>query len=82
MVDSYYSVAEEAIFLIVALKNVIAFGFSYSIVPWTTKWGIGRVSGVMAGLLFGCILLGFPLYLYGKWLRVASAKLKVIIWQT
>ena len=78
--DCYYPVAEEAIFLIVALKNVIAFGFSYAVIPWTTSWGIARVCGVMAGLLFGSILLGFPLYIFGKQLRVASAKLKLSMW--
>lgn len=78
--DCYYPVSEEAIFLIVALKNVIAFGFSYAIIPWTTSWGIGKVSGVMAGLLFGSILLGFPLYVFGKRLRLAFANLKLIMW--
>jgi hypothetical protein len=34
-VDCYYPVAEEAIFLIVGLKNIISFGFSYAVDPWS-----------------------------------------------
>jgi hypothetical protein len=34
-VDCYYPVAEETIFLIVGLKNIISFGFSYAVGPWS-----------------------------------------------
>jgi hypothetical protein len=33
-VDCYYPVAPEAIQLIVGLRQVIGFGFSYAVTPW------------------------------------------------
>ena len=62
VVDCSYQVAPEAIFLIIGLKNVIGFGFSYAIIPWITDWGVERVFGTMAGLTFGAVLLGLPLW--------------------
>ena len=79
-VDCYYPVAPEAIFLIVGLKNVISFGFSYAVIPWVTAWGYKRAIGCFAGITFGCLLLALPLYLFGKQLRFASAKWKLIMW--
>jgi hypothetical protein len=94
-VDCYYPVAEEAIFLIVGLKNIISFGFSYAVDPWqvsllpssqsltglrVAEWGYKRAIGCFAGIMFATLLLGAPLYLFGKKLRFASAKWKVIAW--
>jgi hypothetical protein len=95
-VDCYYPVAEEAIFLIVGLKNIISFGFSYAVDPWQAtslpsssrwltglrveEWGYKRAIGCFAGIMFATLLLGAPLYLFGKKLRFVSAKWKVIAW--
>jgi hypothetical protein len=79
-VDSHYPVSPEAAFLIVGLKNVIGFGYSYAINRWQAVWGYERAFGCFAGLYFAALLLGVPLYLYGKKLRFASAKWKIIVW--
>ena len=79
-VDCYYPAAPEVINLIVGLKNVIGFGFSYAVVPWITNQGFKKCFGAMAGIMFGSILLGVVLYIYGKQLRTATAKWKVITW--
>ena len=79
-IDCYYPVAAEAVFLIVGLKNIISFGFSYSVVPWVTAWGFKKAYGTLAAVTFGAILLWVPLFIFGKMLRFASAKWKVIMW--
>jgi hypothetical protein len=79
-VDCYYPVSSEAFFIIVGVKNVIAFGFSYGAIPWIMAWGFKRAIGCVAGITFGIMLFGLPLYLFGKKLRFAAAKWKLIMW--
>ena len=43
VMDSYYPVAAECLLLINFLKNVIAFGFLYGVVPWITESGYAKV---------------------------------------
>ena len=78
--DCYYPAAPEAISLIVGLKNVIGFGFGYGAAPWIKNQGFKSSLGAMAGITFGSILLGVPLYVFGKQLRFATAKWKLIMW--
>jgi hypothetical protein len=63
-VDCYYPVSSEAFFIIVGVKNVIAFGFSYGAIPWIMAWGFKRAIGCVAGITFGIMLFGLPLYLW------------------
>lgn len=42
--DAYFPMAAEALLLINALKNIIAFGFIYGIVPWCSAVGYESVS--------------------------------------
>jgi hypothetical protein len=65
--------------LIIGLKNVFSFAFAYSIIPWLTHWGFARVFGTMAGIMFGIVLLGLPLWYWGKLFRHVSAKWKIIM---
>jgi hypothetical protein len=44
IMDSYFGVAAEGLLLVNGLKNTIAWGFTYSFVPWTTSAGYARVS--------------------------------------
>jgi len=80
VVDSYFPLAPELMLLIVGLKNVFAFGFSYAIVPWIEASGYIGIYSTLAGIQFGTILLGVPLWYWGKQIRHATAKWKLIMW--
>jgi hypothetical protein len=79
-VDCYYPVSSEGFFIIVGVKNVIAFGFSYGAIPWILAWGYKKAIGCVAGITFGVFLFGLPLYLFGKKLRFGTAKWRLIMW--
>jgi hypothetical protein len=80
VVDSYFPTAPETALLIVGLKNVFGFGFSYGIIPWITRSGYAGTFGALAGMQFGVVLLGLPLWYFGKQIRHATAKWKIIMW--
>ena len=80
MVDSYYLVSPELMLLVVALKNIFGFGFSYAVLPWLTATGYVNTFVAMAFILFGLILFGLPLWYWGKQIRYASAKWKIVLW--
>ena len=80
MVDCYYPAAAEAALLIVGLKNVFGFGFSYSVIPWLTAWGYAHTFGTFAAIQIGVVLLGLPLWYFGKKIRHATVKWKIILW--
>jgi hypothetical protein len=80
VVDSYYPIASEGLLLASGLKNVFAFGFSYGIVPWVARNGFGGAFSIMVGIQSGVVLLGLPLWYFGKRIRHASAAWKVISW--
>lgn len=80
VVDSYYPIASECLLVASGLKNVFAFGFSYGIVPWVNRNGFGGAFSIMVGIQSGVILLGIPLWYYGKQIRHKSASWKLISW--
>jgi hypothetical protein len=43
VMDAYYPVAADALLMVNGLKNVVAFGFTYGIVPWVTADGYEKV---------------------------------------
>jgi hypothetical protein len=49
-------------------------------VPWVTVWGYKKAYGTLAAIAFCAILLWVPLFFFGKKLRFASAKWKLIMW--
>ena len=69
----------EAILLVNALKQIFAFGFSYGVIPWVTLNGYAGAFGAMAGIQFALMLLGFPLWFFGKRLRHATGGWKIIL---
>ena len=77
--DSYFLPSPDAISFIIAVKNIIGFGFSHGAAPWIIHLGFKKPLAEMAGITFASILLGLPLYIYGKRLRFASAKWKLIL---
>jgi hypothetical protein len=44
VMDAYFPVAADALLVVNGFKNVIAFGFTYGVVPWVTKSGYASVS--------------------------------------
>jgi len=80
VVDSYYLVSPELVLLIVGLKNVFGFAFSYAIVPWLTSWGYKKTFSTMGGIEFAIILMGLPLWYFGKQIRRKTGTWKVILW--
>ncbi len=43
VMDSYFEVAPEALLMINGMSKIIAWGFTYGFVPWTTNAGYERV---------------------------------------
>jgi hypothetical protein len=80
VVDCYYPVSEDLLLLIIGLKNVFGFGFGYAIIPWIGAWGFSGAFGATATIYFLSVLLGIPLYYWGKRIRHASAKWRLIMW--
>lgn len=78
--DSYFAVAPENLLLIIGLKNIVGFGFSYAVIPWLNASGYERTFGAMAGIYTAIMLLGVPLWYWGKRIRHATSKWKIIMW--
>lgn len=78
--DCYLPVASEVLLLSVGLRNVFGFGFSYGVIPWIQRVGFQRAFCSMVGIHCAIVLLGIPLYYWGKWIRHKSATWKVINW--
>jgi hypothetical protein len=60
------------------LKQTFSFGFSYAIVPWLMQDGYATTFGVMVAVNSAVLLLGVPLYFYGKQVRHKAAGWKII----
>jgi hypothetical protein len=62
------------------LKNIVAFGFLYGVVPWVDRVGYVNCFGTMAGIFAGVVGIGAVLLiLYGAKTRHATAKWQVIL---
>ena len=77
--DCYLPIAPDALLLINGLKNVVAFGFLYGVVPWVTKAGYVEVFGTQAGVFVAIIALAIPLSLFGRRIRHATAQWRIIL---
>ncbi|KAH8433068.1 putative MFS transporter [Aspergillus melleus] len=75
VVDSYPYTSGEALVLVNASKNVVAFGLSKGSVSWMTREGIDNMFYEFAGIQWIVIALGLPLYFAGPWLRKRTGKL-------
>lgn len=74
VVDAYPRSGGEALVLINAGKNVIAFGVTLSCNDWLAKEGLVKVFCELALAQWGLLLLGIPLYFAGPWLRKATLR--------
>jgi len=77
--DCYLPVAPDALLLVNGLKNVVAFGFLYGIVPWYLE-GPAACFGAQAGI-FAAVIVGggVPLALFGGRIRRATGRWRVIL---
>ncbi|KAF1983884.1 MFS general substrate transporter [Aulographum hederae CBS 113979] len=77
--DCYYPVAPDALLLVNGLKNVVAFGFLYGVVPWVTEVGYVDSFGTQAGLYVALVGLALPLYFWGEKMRHVTSQWRIIL---
>lgn len=59
---------------IVFVRNLFAVIILFALTPWTNDMGIQNVSIITAAVCFAILLIPVPLLLWGKKIRVATAK--------
>ncbi|KAK5112425.1 hypothetical protein LTR85_011534 [Meristemomyces frigidus] len=77
--DSYLPVNADALLLVNGLKNIVAFGFLYGVLPWVTEAGYVKVYGTQAGIYVLVMLLAIPLAVFGQRLRHITARWRIIL---
>jgi hypothetical protein len=78
--DCALPVNSDALLLVNGLKNIVAFGFLYGVVPWVDKVGYRDCFGTMAGIFAGIVGVGaVVMILFGATLRHVSSRWKIIL---
>jgi len=78
--DCALPVNSDALLLVNGLKNIVAFGFLYGIVPWVSEVGYVDCFGTMAGIFVAIVAAGAVLLIvYGARVRHASAQWRIIL---
>ncbi|EME38989.1 hypothetical protein DOTSEDRAFT_57289 [Dothistroma septosporum NZE10] len=77
--DSYLPVNADALTLVVGMKNVVAFGVLYGVVPWVDSVGYVKAFGTQAGIFVAIMMLGVPLVIWGQQIRDVTARWKIIL---
>lgn len=77
--DSYLPVNADALLLVNGLKNVVAFGFLYGVVPWVSEAGYIDAFGTQAGIYVAIMVLAVPLVLFGRRIRHKSGRWRIIL---
>ncbi|KAL2066175.1 hypothetical protein VTL71DRAFT_2246 [Oculimacula yallundae] len=73
VVDAWPESGSEAVVLINAGKNAVAFGITLSTPKWLMSQGIVKLFWELAGIQWAVLALGVPLYFCGPWLRRKSS---------
>ncbi|KAL2682265.1 major facilitator superfamily domain-containing protein [Phyllosticta citricarpa] len=77
-IDAYRPVAGEITVSQLGFKSAFGFLLSFYTNPWINKDGYERAFGAMAGIC-GAVILGFvPFYFYGKRIRHATWKWRIV----
>ncbi|KAK7538432.1 major facilitator superfamily domain-containing protein [Phyllosticta citribraziliensis] len=77
-IDAYRPVAGEITVSQLGFKSAFGFLLSFYTNPWINKDGYERAFGAMAGIT-GAVILGFiPFYFYGKRIRHATWKWRIV----
>lgn len=74
VVDAYPKTSGEALVLVNASKNVVAFGLAKGCYSWMAKDGVDKMFYEFAGIQWAVLFLGLPLYIFGPWLRTRTQK--------
>jgi hypothetical protein len=62
------------------LKNIVAFGFLYGVIPWVEETGYVNAFGTMAGIFVGVVGIGgILLVMFGARVRHAASHWKIIL---
>jgi hypothetical protein len=78
--DIALPVNSDALLLVNGLKNIVAFGFLYGVVPWVEQVGYVDVFGTMAGIFVTIVGIGAVLMIvYGAKIRHTTAQWKLIL---
>lgn len=77
--DCYLPIASDAFLLVNGLKNIVAFGFLYGVVPWVNKVGYVNSFGTQAGVSVAILALAIPLSMYGERTRHKTSQWKIIL---
>ncbi len=74
VIDAYPTESGEALVLINAGKNIVAFGVVKGNASWLASQGIKKMYSEMAGIQWAVLFLGLPLYFLGPWLRAKTQR--------
>ncbi|KAK8088998.1 hypothetical protein PG997_003959 [Apiospora hydei] len=78
--DCVLAVNADALMLVNGLKNIVAFGFLYGIVPWAEEAGYINCFGTQCGIFVGIIAIGAVLLvMYGARIRHVQASWRIIM---
>lgn len=75
VVDSYPRTSGEALVLVNASKNVVAFGLAKGAYSWMTMEGIEKMFYEFAGIEWAVLFLALPLYIAGPYVRRRTQEL-------
>ena len=59
---------------IVFVRNLFSVLILFTLTPWTASMGIQNVAIITAAFCFAILLLPMPLLVWGKKMRIATAK--------
>ncbi|KAJ5753936.1 uncharacterized protein N7511_008089 [Penicillium nucicola] len=74
VVDSYPRTSGEALVLVNASKNVVAFGLTKGAYSWMTMQGIDKMLYEFAAVEWAVLFLALPLYIFGPRIRRRTQK--------
>lgn len=77
-IDAYRPVAGEITLAVMGFKALFGFLLSFYTNPWVSKSGYQNAYGTMAALSAAVLLMGAPLYVWGKQIRHVSWQWSVI----
>jgi hypothetical protein len=66
ILDGYRDLSNEVFIMCMAFKNFFFYGMSYYVNNWIATGGPMQMFGVFAGISAFVILLGLPVYIWGK----------------
>ncbi len=69
VVDAWPASGSEAVVLVNAGKNAVAFGITLSTPKWFASEGLVKMFWEMAGIQWAVLALGLPLFFFGPWVR-------------